>query len=160
VPVPQKDTFKSIVHDVIKQERQETGFEEKVDNTEAEESIVEKEVILVVEDNADARRYIRGALDEHYTVKEAVDGKDGIDKAKILVPDLIVSDVMMPCIDGYELCKTIKSNVATSHIPIILLTAKASEKSVLEGYDTGADDYITKPFSAKILLSRIRNLIQ
>jgi signal transduction histidine kinase/DNA-binding response OmpR family regulator len=118
-----------------------------------------KDVILVVEDNDDARQYIRGAIEPFYIVKDAVDGNDGIDKAKKIIPDLVVSDVMMPGADGYELCNVLKNDIKTSHIPIILLTAKASEESVIQGLETGADDYIAKPFSTKILLARIKSLI-
>jgi signal transduction histidine kinase/DNA-binding response OmpR family regulator len=119
----------------------------------------EKNVILVVEDHADVRKYIRDPLEPDYTVVEACDGKEGITKAKDLIPDLIVSDIMMPEADGFELTRVLKKDVRTSHIPIILLTAKASEKSIVRGLETGADDYITKPFSTKILLTRIKNLI-
>jgi signal transduction histidine kinase/DNA-binding response OmpR family regulator len=119
----------------------------------------EKDIVLVVEDNADLRQYIRDSLEPRYQVLEAGDGKEGIDKAKGVVPDLIVSDIMMPRADGYELCRTIKNHISTSHIPVILLTARAAEENILEGLETGADDYITKPFSTPILLARIKNLI-
>lgn len=119
-----------------------------------------KNIILVVEDSADARGYIRTALEPDYRVIEAIDGKEGIAAALDQVPDLIVSDIMMPEVDGFELCRTLKLHVNTSHIPIILLTAKAGEEDVLEGLHTGADDYITKPFNTKILSARIKNLIQ
>jgi signal transduction histidine kinase/DNA-binding response OmpR family regulator len=121
--------------------------------------ISEKESILVVEDNADARQFIRGALEPFYTVKEASDGIEGIEQAKKIIPDLVVSDIMMPKADGYELCNVLKDDIKTSHIPIILLTAKASEASIIQGLECGADDFITKPFSTQILLARIKNLI-
>lgn len=136
---------------------------EHVANREENEKEYEKEhsadVILVVEDNADVRRFIRSPLEQSYTVIEAVNGKEGIEKARKMVPSLIVSDVMMPEIDGYELCQVLKTDIATSHIPIILLTAKASDENIIEGLETGADDYITKPFNTTILLTRIKNLI-
>ncbi|HLP59583.1 MAG TPA: response regulator, partial [Candidatus Deferrimicrobium sp.] len=119
----------------------------------------DKEVILVVEDNPDVRKYIRGPLESLYTVVEAEDGKEGMAKAREIIPDLIVSDIMMPKADGYELCRELKKDIATSHIPIILLTAKASEESIIQGLETGADDYVTKPFNSRILLTRIKNLI-
>ncbi|UCH98483.1 MAG: response regulator [Candidatus Aminicenantes bacterium] len=120
----------------------------------------EKPVILVVEDHADVRKYICEPLTTDYTVIEAADGKEGIDKAKEIIPDLIVSDIMMPGVDGYELCRVLKKDIRTSHVPIILLTAKASEESIIQGLETGADDYITKPFNSKILATRIKNLIE
>ncbi|MCP5048451.1 MAG: response regulator, partial [bacterium] len=119
----------------------------------------EKQIVLVVDDNADMRQYIRGPLDPLYAVVEAQDGKEGIQKAKEVIPDLIISDVMMPQVDGFELCHTLKKDVETSHIPIILLTAKVSEDSIIEGLKTGADDYIAKPFNTNILIARIKNLI-
>ncbi len=118
-----------------------------------------KEIILVVEDSAEMRDYIRCELEPVYTVIEAEDGRRGIEKARETIPDLIISDVMMPEINGYELCRTVKTDVKTSHIPVILLTAKASDESVVAGLETGADDYVTKPFKTKILLARIKNLI-
>lgn len=133
-------------------ETEEEGTGEKEDQQD-------KELILVVEDNADARLFIRQSLEPYYRVKEAADGKEGIQRAREIIPDLIVSDVMMPEVDGYQLCKTLKKDIKTSHVPIILLTAKAAEDSVVEGLETGADDYVTKPFSTPILLARIRNLI-
>ncbi|MCP4153855.1 MAG: response regulator [bacterium] len=120
----------------------------------------DKNIILVVEDNADVREYIRGALEPHYTVVETKNGREGVEKAAEIVPDLIVSDVMMPEMDGYELCRQLKKDIKVSHIPIILLTARASDQSVVEGLETGADDYITKPFNTRILTARIRNLIE
>jgi signal transduction histidine kinase/CheY-like chemotaxis protein/AraC-like DNA-binding protein len=116
-------------------------------------------VILIVEDNDEVREYIRAPLQSYYRVEEARDGKEGIAKAKAIIPDLIVSDIMMPEVDGCSLCKELKKNIATSHIPIILLTAKASLSSRINGFETGADDYITKPFNTPLLLTRIKNLI-
>jgi len=119
-----------------------------------------KEIILVVEDNADLRHYMRGALEPDYSVKEAGNGKEGIEIAQTIVPDLIISDIMMPETDGYELCRAVKKDIRTSHIPLILLTAKASEDNIVEGLETGADDYITKPFNTRLLQARIKNLIE
>ncbi len=119
-----------------------------------------KDIVLVVEDSADIREYIRGALEEHYHVEEAADGNEGLEKAQQYIPDLIISDVMMPGLDGFELCRKLKQDIETSHIPIILLTAKASEESMVEGLEIGADDYIIKPFSTTILTAKIKNLIE
>jgi signal transduction histidine kinase/DNA-binding response OmpR family regulator len=123
------------------------------------EEVQDKDVILVVEDSSDLRAYIRGALEPGYQVVEAKNGKDGLGKARAIIPDLIISDIMMPEADGYELCRGVKENMSTSHIPVILLTAKVSEENVLEGLETGADDYVTKPFSIPLLRARIKNLI-
>lgn len=129
-------------------------------DVETDEEADGKPIILVVEDNSEMRRYIRDTLQSSYKIFESNDGESGIQTARKIIPDMIVSDVMMPGIDGYQLCRTLKQDIKTSHIPIILLTAKASEDSVVEGLDTGADDYITKPFSSRILLARIKNLVE
>jgi len=116
-------------------------------------------VVLIVEDNTDVRNYIRGYL-EDYRCFEAGNGEDGLRLALKKIPDLIVSDIMMPKMDGVEFCKQIKTDERTSHIPVILLTAKADMDSKLEGLETGADDYLTKPFEAKELQVRVKNLIE
>ncbi len=118
-----------------------------------------KLIVLIVEDNHDLRSFIKGILQSDYNVIEAVDGIDGFKKAESFIPDLIVSDLMMPRLDGYDLCKQLKSDEKTNHIPIILLTAKAGRESKLEGLELGADDYIVKPFDEEELRIRIRNLI-
>lgn len=117
-------------------------------------------LILIVEDNLEMSDYIRRHLQPEFRIITAVSGTDALAKADKEIPDLIVSDVMMPEMDGYTLCRRLKQSEATSHIPVVLLTAKSSEDSKLEGLETGADDYLTKPFSPKELLTRIRNLIE
>lgn len=118
-----------------------------------------KETLLVVEDNDDLRRFLVTELSHQYEVFEAADGEEGENLALSKSPDLIISDVMMPKVDGFELCKRIKSNVQTSHIPLILLTARTSEDLKLTGYQSGADEYLAKPFNLEIVLLRIEKLI-
>ncbi|GAB5519160.1 MAG: hypothetical protein RhofKO_14110 [Rhodothermales bacterium] len=115
--------------------------------------------VLVVDDNADIRRYVRSHLEPAYQVVEAVNGADGLAQARTVLPDLILSDVMMPEMDGYELCRAVKTDAELDFIPVILLTAKASSASKLEGLSEGADDYLTKPFSSEELRARVENLI-
>lgn len=118
-----------------------------------------KPSVLIVDDNADIRSYVHSLLHADYTVIEAVDGSEGIRKAMKYVPDLIISDVMMPGIDGIECCRRLKSELQTCHIPVILLTACSLDEQRIQGYDGGADSYISKPFSSQLLLARVRNLI-
>lgn len=132
-------------------------------STDDEDSIVRDEpqfpLLLLVEDNEDFRFYLKDNLKHSYRIAEAKDGAEGWSKAISLLPDLIVSDVMMPNMNGLELCQKIKSDSRTSHTAVILLTARSSEEHKLEGFEGGADDYITKPFSFELLQSRIKNLI-
>lgn len=118
-----------------------------------------KKMLLLVEDNEDFRFYLKDNLKQHFTILEAVNGKEGWQKALGHHPDLVVSDISMPEMNGIDLCKKIKKDQRTSHIPVILLTALAGEDQQLKGLETGASDYLTKPFNFEILLSRIRNLL-
>lgn len=120
----------------------------------------EEKIVLIVEDNADVREYIKDSLGSGYRVKEAINGEEGLIKAEQIIPDLIISDIMMPKMDGNDLSKRIKNNEKTSHIPVILLTAKSEQESKLKGLKTGADDYLTKPFDTQELKIRINNLIE
>ena len=115
---------------------------------------------MIVEDSRDVREYILSLLQNEYNILQAENAIDGFTKANELMPDLILSDVMMPGTNGLEFCKQIKINFQTSHIPIILLTAKVSQENKIEGLETGADDYVTKPFSFRELSVRIKNLLE
>ncbi len=116
-------------------------------------------IVLIIDDNADIRAYVKSLLSKEYRVISAADGTAGIRLAMKYVPDVIISDVMMPGMDGVECCRRLKSEMQTSHIPVILLTACSLDEQRIQGYDGGADSYISKPFSSQLLLSRIRNLI-
>ncbi len=135
----------------------EISTDQDINNTA---EVVPQEIILVVDDSADVCRYIRSCLEPLYTVLEARDGEEGLAVALQHIPDLVISDIMMPRVDGLEFCRRLKEDIKTSHIPVILLTAKAAEENIIRGLETGADDYITKPFSTKILLARIKNLVE
>ena len=119
-----------------------------------------KPTVLVIDDNNDIRQYEHTLLQDAYIVLEAADGKEGLEIAKKEVPDLVICDVMMPVMDGLEFTEQLKTNTATSHIPVIMLTAKNLEEHRAEGYEHGADSYITKPFHSKVLLARIENLLK
>ncbi|MFT3752832.1 MAG: two-component regulator propeller domain-containing protein [Paludibacter sp.] len=119
-----------------------------------------KGLILIAEDNDEIREYIAGIFSDSFDVLTAVNGKDGTELAFERIPDIIISDIMMPVMDGTEFCKIMKEDIRTSHIPLILLTAKDSLQDKTEGYSIGADSYITKPFSAGLLQSRVNNLLE
>ncbi len=132
----------------------------KRDQEVEDDSIPEETLlILIVEDNNDMRQFIKENIQTDYKVIEAIDGEDGLNKALENIPDLIISDVLMPKLNGYEFCSKIKTDERTSHIPLILLTSKAETNSRILGLETGADDYLTKPFNSAELLLRIKNLI-
>lgn len=128
------------------------------ENTGVEES-ADKEMVLVIDDNQDVRDYVKMLLQDKYVVVEAVNGLEGVKQAMKYVPDVVVCDVMMPVMDGIACCKRLKSELQTSHIPVLMLTAYAMDEQRIHGYDSGADAYLTKPFNAKLLMTRIRNLI-
>lgn len=119
----------------------------------------DKPLLLIIEDNADIRAYLRLHLQQNYQVEESEDGRSGLEKAQQMLPDLILSDVIMPEMDGMDLCRHIKTDPLTSHIPVVLLTARTAHMYQIEGYETGADDYITKPFNVAVLAARLRNLL-
>jgi YesN/AraC family two-component response regulator len=119
-----------------------------------------KPVLLIVEDNHDLRAFMAASLNGEYLIYEAENGKQGLNIAANFSPDLVISDIMMPEMDGLELCSRLKENIQTSHIPVILLTARSTVDNWVEGFETGADDYIAKPFNFEILRVRIGNLIE
>lgn len=128
--------------------------------TNAEDFDAERPLVLIIDDNNGMRAYLRSILQDKYNVSEATNGEQGLEKARREVPKLVVCDVMMPVMDGLEFTKRLKEDTATSHIPVVLLTARSLSEQRKEGYDTGADSYITKPFSGQVLLSRIENLMR
>lgn len=156
----------------------QVGGIQEASNTKTDDSYVTKEIstesapnileteqpqdtsVLIVDDNDDIREYLRTILQDKYQVFEAEDGQKGLALAQEQVPDIIVSDVMMPVMNGLEFCQNIKMNEITSHIPVILLTARALNSHQIEGYKSGADAYITKPFQPDLLLARIGNLLR
>ena len=117
-------------------------------------------LVLVVEDHDDLRQYLAQCLGKNYRVHTATNGREALAFAQAQIPDLVVSDWMMPDMDGLELCGALKTDERTSHVPVLMLTSRSSNESKVEGLDAGADDYVTKPFNLEILLSRVRNLIQ
>lgn len=134
---------------------------EELSDIEPEEAAPDenKECILVIDDNADVRQYVKSLLKDDYAVIEAADGRSGVKKAMKYVPDAIVCDVMMPVMDGLECCRQLKTELQTSHIPVMLLTACSLDEQRIQGFECGADSYISKPFNSKLLMVRLRNLI-
>jgi DNA-binding response OmpR family regulator len=116
--------------------------------------------LLVAEDNPDVRHYIISHLAQKYNILEASNGVEALEKSVHYLPDLVVTDLMMPKMDGIELCSRLKNDLRTSHIPVIMITARTTILDIREGYETGADDYITKPFNASILIFRVQNLLR
>jgi signal transduction histidine kinase/ligand-binding sensor domain-containing protein/DNA-binding response OmpR family regulator len=164
-----------VILPIIKQTALEKNTQqEKISDEETKYDVIEQQIknkieskqktenkfkVLVVEDDPDLRAFIRNELVQDYEVLTAKDGEDGQRKTFFNFPDIIISDVMMPNMDGFELCKSIKSDERTSHIPVILLTARHSEEKNIEGFEAGADDYFYKPFNLTLLKSRINNLL-
>ncbi len=153
-----ENTYPNALH---KEEKMEKKLiePEKSEEEDKEEADV-RPMLLIVEDNDDIREYIVSSFSNNYRIITATNGKEGLEQAQKHIPDIIISDIMMPVMDGIELCKRVKEDICTSHIPVILLTAKDSIQDKEEGYESGADSYLTKPFSAKLLNSRIHNLLE
>jgi len=139
----------------------ETAFSEieEIKASEKNKNEENKSLILIVEDNHDVRSFIKENLDEKYRIEEATNGEEGISKAIEKIPDLIITDVMMPKVNGFELCNKLKNDHRTSHIPIVILTAKADEEDKIDGLQIGADEFLAKPFSSRELEIRVGNLV-
>lgn len=147
------NTYPNAIHKYNNEEKKEPETFDEIDEVQTS-----KPIILVVEDDEEINEYITNSLSAEYIVYSALNGKDGLEKASIYIPDIIISDIMMPEMDGFNLTRTLKADIRTSHIPIILLTAKDNIQDRTEGYSIGAESYITKPFSASLLRARIKNL--
>jgi len=149
---------KEDVDDVKLSQNSEEVYDD-TDNESAEKMEESRPLLLVVEDNADIRQYIADSFCDDFRILQAENGEEGVSMAKEQIPDIIVSDIMMPKLNGIQLTRQLKEDIRTSHVPIILLTAKNTDEDKEDGYDSGADSYLTKPFTAKLLASRIQNLL-
>ncbi|MDN5202372.1 response regulator [Fulvivirgaceae bacterium BMA10] len=162
IPVDKKNykgsEFKKVdAHKTISTLPESNGIPTPEDNDISNQDLP---ILLIVEDNADVQTLLKSTFEGDYSIISAMDGQAGIELALENIPDLIISDVMMPVKDGIALTKTLKNDERTSHIPIVLLTAKAGDANELKGVETGADDYITKPFNSKLLTSKVAKLIE
>lgn len=131
-----------------------------IEDIESEVSNTNTQTVLIVEDNKELRLHLKNELQSKFKVKEAINGAEGLEKANKFYPDIVISDVMMPEMDGFEMCRSLKSSTDTCHIPIILLTARSLEEDRMEGYTIGADAYLPKPFNVHVLRARIKNLLE
>lgn len=132
---------------------------ENISNSKDELDLEDSNIALIVEDNDELRAFIKASIEDHYQIIEASNGAEGLEKAMEFIPNIIISDVMMPEMNGFELCEKIKTNEKTAHIPVILLTAKTAMDSRIQGLEFGADAYMNKPFNTKELVIRMKNLI-
>ena len=165
IPVRQKGEVTNQPTEKIEQLGEPSSAEEVPNQARHIDELIQphqtdKPEVLIIDDNIDIRTYLRSVLSEKYNVSEASDGKVGLELARKIVPDIVLSDIMMPVMDGLEFCQQLKTDKAISHIPVILLTARSLDEQRVEGYEHGADAYISKPFSLRLLLSRIDNLIE
>ncbi len=149
-----------VLYEHAESERADLILSDTDEPVQPEPETGELPIILVVEDNAEVREYLQRTLQPDFRVQVAPNGREGLNMALEIIPDLVLSDIMMPEMGGVELCERLKTDQKTSHIPVVLLTARQSEELKITSYETGADDYITKPFSTATLQARIRNLIE
>ena len=159
MPLKQDFEVKSRCREVIQTPRELYNADEEViaDNAEDEDF---RDTVLIIEDNADVRLYIGSLLNDKYSLRFASNGEDGLVKAKDFMPDLIVTDLMMPVMDGHAVCRAIRESEILNHIPIIVITAKATEKDKQQALEAGADAYICKPFNAEELNIRVSKLLE
>jgi DNA-binding response OmpR family regulator len=157
IPLVNTNTTDLEIHEVVETLSQGVLDADGADTTEPAKR---KQTILIVDDNEDFRIFLRDNLQEFFDVLEAENGKKALEICLEHIPDMVISDVMMPELDGYELCKALKSDVRSSHIPVILLTARTANEHIVQGLETGADEYITKPFNLDILMLRINKLLE
>lgn len=165
IPVRQKGEVTNQPTDKIEQLVEPSSAQEVPNQARHIDELIQpyqtdKPEVLIIDDNIDIRTYLRSVLSEKYNVSEAADGKVGLELARKIVPDIVLSDIMMPVMDGLAFCQQLKTDKAISHIPVILLTARSLDEQRAEGYEHGADAYLSKPFSLRLLLSRIDNLIE
>ena len=165
IPVRQKGEVTNQPTEKIEQLVEPSSAEEVLNQARHIDELIQpyqtdKPEVLIIDDNIDIRTYLRSVLSEKYNVSEAADGKVGLELARKIVPDIVLSDIMMPVMDGLAFCQQLKTDKAISHIPVILLTARSLDEQRAEGYEHGADAYLSKPFSLRLLLSRIDNLIE
>jgi Signal transduction histidine kinase len=157
---PYQITNESLTDTNINFFRDDNNDQELSHASESKDPNKSSPILLIVEDHPDLRQFIKNEFENTFNVIEASDGNAGLDSAINSIPDIIISDIMMPGLDGIELCKRLKTDEKTSHIPVILLTARTASEQVVEGLETGADDYIPKPFSISILRARVNNLLE
>ena len=165
IPVRQKGEVTNLATEKIEQLVEPSSAQEVPNQARHIDELIQpyqtdKPEVLIIDDNIDIRTYLRSVLSEKYNVSEAADGKVGLELARKIVPDIVLSDIMMPVMDGLAFCQQLKTDKAISHIPVILLTARSLDEQRAEGYEHGADAYLSKPFSLRLLLSRIDNLIE
>lgn len=153
------NNYPDVLHKEAEDVQQLSSLGETTVETSGAQEIDSRPILLVVEDNDDIRQYILESFDLDYQVITTANGRQGLETAFQQIPDIVISDIMMPEMDGIELCRLLKGDVRTSHIPVVLLTAKDTIEDKEVGYDSGADSYLTKPFSAKLLKSRLQNLL-
>ena len=165
IPIKQEGEISELLTESVEQVIEASNTQEIPNQARHIDDLIQpyqtdKPEILIIDDNSDIRTYLRSVLSQKYNVSEASDGKSGLELARRTVPDIVLSDIMMPVMDGLEFCEQLKTDKAISHIPVILLTARSMDEQRAEGYEHGADAYIAKPFSLRLLLSRIENLIE